>query len=44
VLAAMTSAITLLLWFFISLFGRRQIDRAAVQSASCQTVQQPIEK
>jgi len=44
VLAAMTSAITLLLWFFVSLAGRRQIDRTALQAASCQTVQQPIEK
>ena len=43
VLAAMTSAITLLLWFCIFLLGRRQIDRAAVESAACQIVQQEIE-
>ena len=35
VLAGMTSAITLLLWFFISLAGRRQIDRAGAETAAC---------
>lgn len=43
-LAAMSSAITLLLWLCISIAGRRQIDRASAQAASCQMVQQSIEK
>jgi hypothetical protein len=44
VLAAMTSAITLLLWFCLLLLGRRQIDRAGAESAACQIIQQQIEK
>jgi hypothetical protein len=42
-LAAMTSAITLLLWFCISLLGRRQINRASVKSDSCEAVQKQVE-
>jgi len=36
VLAGMTCAITLLLWFCISLLGRRLIDRAVVKAGCCQ--------
>ena len=43
VLGAMTSALTLLMWFCVVLTGRRQIDRAGMESTACQSVQQKTE-
>ncbi len=38
-LAAMSGAVTILLWFCIALVGRRQINRAAVQAGSCRVAE-----